>query len=90
MSQLIEEMQKKYKPKKGRRFNHNDITYEISRPVLHDNSLEFGGYVNFWINPNVSIGGLLSLTAGNIEDNVTSADSDYIGYSAGLAIEGRI
>ncbi len=41
LSQLIEEMQKKYKPKKGRRFNHNDITYEISRPVLHDNSLEF-------------------------------------------------
>ena len=41
LSQLIEEMQKKYKPKKGRRFNNNDITYEISRPVLHDNSLEF-------------------------------------------------
>ncbi len=41
LSQLIEEMQKKYKPKKGRRFNQNDITYEISRPVLHDNSLEF-------------------------------------------------
>jgi hypothetical protein len=41
LSQLIEELQKKYKPKKGRRFNQNDITYEISRPVLHDNSLEF-------------------------------------------------
>jgi hypothetical protein len=41
LSQLIEELQIKYKPKKGRRFNQNDITYEISRPVLHDNSLEF-------------------------------------------------
>ena len=41
LSQLIEELQKKYKPKKGRRFNQNDITYEISRPVLHDNGLEF-------------------------------------------------
>ncbi|MEE8206904.1 MAG: hypothetical protein V3T82_08135, partial [Nitrospinaceae bacterium] len=41
LSQLIEELQSKYKPKKGRRFNQNDITYEISRPVLHDNSLEF-------------------------------------------------
>jgi len=41
LSQLIEELQSKYKPKKGRRFNQNDITYEISRPVLQDNSLEF-------------------------------------------------
>jgi hypothetical protein len=41
LSQLIEELQSKYKPKKGRRFNQSDITYEISRPVLHDNSLEF-------------------------------------------------
>ncbi len=41
LSQLIEELQSKYKPKKGRRFNQNDITYEISRTVLHDNSLEF-------------------------------------------------
>lgn len=41
LSQLIEELQRKYKPKKGRRFNQNDITYEISRPVLQDNSLEF-------------------------------------------------
>jgi hypothetical protein len=41
LGQLIEELQSKYKPKKGRRFNQNDITYEISRPVLHDNSLEF-------------------------------------------------
>ena len=41
LSHLIEELQNKYKPKKGRRFHHNNITYEISRPVLHDNSLEF-------------------------------------------------
>jgi hypothetical protein len=41
LSQLIEELQSKYKPKKGRRFHHNNITYEISRPVLHDNGLEF-------------------------------------------------
>jgi len=41
LSQLIEELQNKYTPKKGRRFNQNDITYDISRPVLHDNSLEF-------------------------------------------------
>ena len=41
LSHLIEELQSKYKPKKGRRFHNNNITYEISRPVLHDNSLEF-------------------------------------------------
>ncbi len=41
LSHLIEELQNKYKPKKGRRFHHNNITYEISRPVLKDNSLEF-------------------------------------------------
>ena len=41
LSQLIEELQKKYNPKKGRRFNHGNITYEISRPSLHDNCLEF-------------------------------------------------
>ena len=41
LSHLIDELQNKYKPKKGRRFHHNNITYEISRPVLKDNSLEF-------------------------------------------------
>lgn len=41
LNHLIEEMQSKYKPKKGRRFNHNNITYEISRPVLNENYLEF-------------------------------------------------
>ena len=41
LADLVEEMQKKYKPKKGRRFNHNNITYEISRPALKENSIEF-------------------------------------------------
>lgn len=41
LNQLIEALQNKYKPKKGRRFHHSNITYEISRPVLQDNSLEF-------------------------------------------------
>jgi hypothetical protein len=38
---LIEEMQSKYSPKKGRRFHNNNITYEISRPTLKDNHVEF-------------------------------------------------
>ena len=41
LNQLLEEMQKKYSPKKGRRFNHNNITYEISRPALKENCIEF-------------------------------------------------
>ncbi len=41
LNSLIEEMQTKYKPKKGRRFNNNNITYEIGRPFLKDNFLEF-------------------------------------------------
>ncbi len=41
LNNLIAAMQSKYKPKKGRRFNHDNITYEISRPVLKDNSIEF-------------------------------------------------
>lgn len=38
---LIGEMQSKYQPKKGRRFHHNKITYEISRPSLKENHIEF-------------------------------------------------
>jgi len=38
---LIAEMQSKYSPKKGRRFNHDNITYEVSRPSLKDNHVEF-------------------------------------------------
>ena len=41
LNQLVEELQHKYKLKKGRRFNHANITYEIGRPVLNGNALEF-------------------------------------------------
>jgi hypothetical protein len=41
LSALVEEMQSKFSAKKGRRFNHDNITYEISRPTLKDNSIEF-------------------------------------------------
>ena len=41
LNQLVVEMQEKYTPKKGRRFNDNNITYEISRPSLKDNAIEF-------------------------------------------------
>ena len=41
LSALVEEMQSKYSTKKGRRFNHENITYEISRPSLKDNAIEF-------------------------------------------------
>jgi len=38
---LVEELQTSYKPKKGRRFHHNNITYEISRPAINDGAMEF-------------------------------------------------
>ena len=41
LSSLVEEMQKKYNPKKGRRFNHANITYEVSRPGVVDNNIQF-------------------------------------------------
>ncbi len=41
LSLLVKEMQSKYKPKKGRRFNHNNITYEIGRPTLKEDHLQF-------------------------------------------------
>jgi hypothetical protein len=41
LTALVEEMQSSYTAKKGRRFNHNNITYEISRPVLKGNTIEF-------------------------------------------------
>ncbi|OGW13894.1 MAG: hypothetical protein A3K09_02910 [Nitrospinae bacterium RIFCSPLOWO2_12_FULL_47_7] len=40
LSCLIEEMQTKHKPKKGRRFNYNNITYEVGRPTVKDNAIE--------------------------------------------------
>ena len=41
LSALVEEMQSKYTAKKGRRFNHDNITYEISRSALNGNAIEF-------------------------------------------------
>ena len=41
LSALVEEMQSKYTAKKGRRFNYDNITYEISRPALNDSTIEF-------------------------------------------------
>jgi hypothetical protein len=41
LSELVEEMQSTYTAKKGRRFNGNNITYEISRPALKGNAIEF-------------------------------------------------
>lgn len=41
LSRLVEELQAKYKPKKGRRFNHNNVTYEIGRPTLKGSKIEF-------------------------------------------------
>ena len=41
LSSLVEEMQSKYTTKKGRRFNHNNVTYEVSRPSLNDGAIEY-------------------------------------------------
>lgn len=41
LSSLVVEMQKKYNPKKGRRFNHANITYEVSRPGVVDDNIQF-------------------------------------------------
>ena len=41
LSLLIEELQSKYTAKKGRRFNHKNITYEISRPSLNQGAIEY-------------------------------------------------
>ncbi|MZG52823.1 MAG: hypothetical protein F3744_02055 [Nitrospinae bacterium] len=41
LSSLVEEMQSKYTAKKGRRFNHNNVTYEVSRPALHEGKIEY-------------------------------------------------
>ncbi len=41
LSALVEEMQSKYTAKKGRRFHHDNITYDISRPSLKENTIEF-------------------------------------------------
>ena len=41
LNSLVEEMQSKYITKKGRRFNHNNVTYEVSRPSLNDGAIEY-------------------------------------------------
>lgn len=41
LNSLVEEMQSKYTTKKGRRFNHNNVTYEVSRPSLNDGVIEY-------------------------------------------------
>jgi hypothetical protein len=41
LNSLLEEMQKKYSEKKGRRFNYDNITYEVSRGGLVDEKMQF-------------------------------------------------
>jgi hypothetical protein len=41
LNSLVVEMQSKYTTKKGRRFNHNNVTYEVSRPSLNDGAIEY-------------------------------------------------
>ena len=41
LSSLVEEMQSKYTAKKGRRFNHKNVTYEVGRPALHEGKIEY-------------------------------------------------
>ena len=41
LSLLVEELQSKYTAKKGRRFNHNNVTYEISRHSLNQGTIEY-------------------------------------------------
>ena len=38
---IIEEMKKKYDQKKGRRFNYDNITYEVSRGGVIDENMQF-------------------------------------------------
>jgi hypothetical protein len=41
LNSLVEELQSKYTAKKGRRFNYNNVTYEVSRPSLNDRVIEY-------------------------------------------------
>ena len=41
LNSLVTELQQKYKLKKGRRFNHQNVTYEIGWPILKNNTIEF-------------------------------------------------
>ena len=41
LTSLVEELQSKYTAKKGRRFNYNNVTYEVSRPTLSEGTIEY-------------------------------------------------
>lgn len=41
LDKLLSEMQAKYHPKKGKRFNLNKITYEIGSPKINNGGVEF-------------------------------------------------
>ncbi len=41
LNALVEEMQSQFTAKKGRRFNHNNVTYEVSRPALKEGTIEY-------------------------------------------------
>lgn len=41
LNERLKALQKKYKPKKGRRFNEKNITYEIGVPKAVEDSIEF-------------------------------------------------
>jgi hypothetical protein len=41
LESLVIEMKKKYSEKRGRRFNHDNITYEISRANVIDENIQF-------------------------------------------------
>ena len=41
LDDILEEMKKKYDQKKGRRFNYDNITYEVSRGGVVDENMQF-------------------------------------------------
>ena len=41
LTSLVEELQSKYTAKKGRRFNYNNVTYEVSRPTLSEGTIQY-------------------------------------------------
>jgi len=41
LTELLKQFQEKYAPKKGMRFNKNNITYEIGAPKVADASIEY-------------------------------------------------
>ncbi len=41
LDEQLKTLQTKFKTKKGRRFNENNITYEIGKPKVVENSIEF-------------------------------------------------